>query len=138
MEADVLKENSFAALALGCESLGGFADNVGSELDFEAELLGKALRDGGERILHVELSLGTAKVGAEDNSGAVVKQILDGGKSFNNSLIGGDDTVLQRNVKVAADKHFLAGYFDVFDSLLVVHRQKTPFIIKYWINCGTL
>jgi hypothetical protein len=79
-----------------------------------------------------------AHVRAEDNLCAVVKQVLDGGECLNNSLVRGDDTVLQRNVKVAADKHFLAGYFDVFDSLLVVHRQKTPFIIKYWINYGTL
>ncbi len=50
----------------------------------------------------------------------MLDEVLDCGNSFGDSLVGGDDSVFHRDVEVAADENFLAGYFNVFDGFLVV------------------
>ena len=57
---------------------------------------------------------------AQDNFCALVQQIFDGGDSFNDTLIGGYDTVLQGDIEIAAYKNSLAGNINIFDSLFVV------------------
>jgi hypothetical protein len=59
-------------------------------------------------------------VRAEDDLGTLVHQILDGGHSSHDALIGSDLSTLGRDIEIAAAQHSLAGYFDIFDRLLIV------------------
>ena len=53
---------------------------------------------------------------AQDNRGVVIQQILDGGqRGVNAGFIGDIAFRVQRHVKVAADKHFLAGNLNIFN-----------------------
>ena len=63
-----------------------------------------------------------------NNFAALIKKILDGGKSFYDSLIAGDHTIFERYVKVAANEDFFAGKIDVFDCFLVVVHWLTPIL----------
>ena len=59
---------------------------------------------------------------AENDLSTLGEKVLDGGKSLYDSLVGGNNAVLERNVEVATYKNLLAADFDVFDSFLVVHN----------------
>ena len=120
MEAHVLQQNGLAGLDLCGQLLGVGADNVLGELDFEAELLAQALGDRREGILHIEFSLGTAQMRAEDHGGLVVEQILDGGqRGVDARFIGNIQICIQRDVKVAADEHFFVCNLDIFNGHFV-------------------
>ena len=124
-------EHGLSVLKLGRKLLGAFTYNVGRKLYFFAEQLGKSLGHGSERIIHIKGSLGTAEVRAKNSSAAVVKDILNGGKAFDNSLVVGDYPVLEGHVKIAAHKHALALNVNVFDGFLVecVHKNILQYII---------
>ena len=78
--------------------------------------------------LGLPFALGLAHVGAEDDLGVVVNQILDGGHGGDDPLVGGDDAVLGGNIEVAAAQDPLAGYVDVLDGLfIVVHDNSSIF-----------
>ena len=125
MEADVLQQDGLAGLDFCGQSLCGLADDVSSQLDFEAQLLGQALCNGSQRVLHVELALRTAKMRAQDDGSVVLEQILDGGQCSNDTGFVGDVAFsIQRDVEVAANENFLAGNLNVFDSHLIeVHGK---------------
>ena len=55
-------------------------------------------------------------MGAEDEAGAFVQQVLDGGQSRNDTGIVGDGTILHGNVEVHAHEDFLAGDVEVAHS----------------------
>ena len=58
-------------------------------------------------------------VGAEDDLCVVVYEILNGGQRTDDALCVRDDTVLHRDVEIAADKNVLTGNVDVFYGFLV-------------------
>ena len=134
MEADVLNEHGLAVLELACELLGGLAHHVGRDLDFLAQNIREILRYRRQRILHVELALRTAHVGAEDHLRIVGEKVLDGGEGFGDALgIGNVALAVERDVKVTPDQNPLAGDIDIFDGLFVesCHRKEHPFHIKF-------
>ena len=55
---------------------------------------------------------------AQDDLSAIVDQLLDGGQSCIDAVLVGDDTVLHRDVEIAADKHLLAAVVLIVDRLL--------------------
>ena len=65
------------------------------------------------------------------SSAAVFKDILDGGKAFDNTLVVGYDSVLEGYVKITAHKYALALKVDVFDCFFVecVHKNILHFIL---------
>ena len=68
--------------------------------------------------------MGLAHVRGKDNLSALFHEVLDGGESTNDSLIGGDNAILHRNVEIAANKHFLTGLdFDIFNRFLIVSHS---------------
>ena len=80
------------------------------ELDF--------IREDGVRLAHVR---------AEDDLGAMLHQIFDGGKCADDAVLVGDRAVLHGDVKVAADEDALAlPVFYVFHGHFV-HSENSPY-----------
>ena len=67
-----------------------------------------------------ENAVGLTHMRAKNNLCAIVEKVLNGRKCANDSLIRGDNAVLHRYVKVAANKDCFATYFNVFNCFLVV------------------
>ena len=91
-EPGVLQENDVAVLHL-CDSLGCCISGdmiVGDELDFLAELLGKALCNRCQGLTLVGSILDLAEMGAEDDLCALIDQLLNGGQSGNDTGLIGD------------------------------------------------
>ncbi len=70
-----------------------------------------------------------AHVGAEDDLGAVLQQVPDGGQRADDALVAGDLAVLHGDVEVAAHQYTLAGHVQIFDGLFVqVTHNSTSFL----------
>lgn len=102
VETQVLQENNLATSGLVDGLLGLSTDAVLSEDHALAEQSLQNGDNGLQAVLGVDLAIGAAKVGHEDDGlGAVVDGILDGGESTDNTLGVGDVLVLiQRDVEV--------------------------------------
>ena len=102
METQVLEENDTAVLGVvdGLLDLG--ADTVVGEGDLLADELLELSNNGLQRVLLVDLAVGTAEVGHEDNGlGAIVDGVLDGRDGTGNTLVIGDVLVgVERDVEV--------------------------------------
>ena len=124
IKAGVLKQQDLARLERGGLRLGVGADGILGELDRLSEQLGKADGNALERQvgLGVGVLFGLAEMGADDQRGAVVQQILDRGQSGADALVVGDlvGRLVQRHIEVHAQQHFLAGKAHVADALLFV------------------
>ena len=71
-----------------------------------------------------ENAVGLTHMRAKNNLCAIVEKVLNGRKCANDSLIRGDNAILHRYVKVAANKDCFAGYFNVFNCFLVISCHK--------------
>lgn len=102
METQVLKEDNATVLGVvdGLLDLG--ADTVVGEGDLLADELLELSNNGLQRVLLVDLAIGTTEVGHEDNGlGAIVDSVLDGRDGTGNALIVGDVLVgVERDVEV--------------------------------------
>ena len=129
LKAGILQQHDLAGLEGGSLGLGVGAHHVLSHDDRLAQQLAQA---DGHRLqgqLGLYFALGLAQVGAGDDRGALLQQILDGGQSGADALIIGDRVggLVLGNIEVAAQKHFLAGDVNVLHSLFVViHDGETP------------
>lgn len=91
MESQVLEENNLGVVGLVDHGLDLRADTVGGHLDALAQKLLELRDDGLQAVLLVDLTVGTAEVGHQDNSlGAVVDGIFDGGDGTGDTLVVGD------------------------------------------------
>ena len=130
-EADVFQQDDVARLHGGCHRLGVFADNflVRCQLDLFVQQLGEAGGYRSQRELLLILTLRASQVGAEDDLGLMVDQVLDGRQRSDDALVVGDDAILERDVKVAADQHPFAGDVDIFDGFFIqrIHHTKPAF-----------
>ena len=115
----VLQQHDLAFLQSSSLSLGILAGNVSSHDDFLTQQLAQTIGNDLQAQLGLPLTLGLAHVGAQDDLSLVLDQVLDGGQSGNDTLVGSDLASLGGNVEVAAAQNALAGYFDIFDRLLV-------------------
>ena len=120
IETGVFKQHCLAGLELGSHLAGLGTYGVGSERNVLTEQLGKSCGYGSQRVLGVDLSLGLAHVGAEDHGCTVREQIFNGGNCLDDSLIGGDHAILERNIEVTAHKNFFAGYVDILNGFRIV------------------
>ena len=106
--ADVLEQGDLA-LTEGCNGRsGGLADDVGGQGDLHAGELGEALGDGGQRECGVDLALGAAEVGQDDDLGTGIGQRLEGRQRRADAAIVSDDAVLERNIEIGTDQDALA------------------------------
>ena len=129
IEAQVLQQHDLAALQCSGLGLGILAHDVLGEDDLAAQQLAQTLSHDGEGEVLLPLALGLAQMGAGDDGGAVIQQIVDGGESGDDTLVAGDLTggLILRHVEIAAQQHLLAGHFHVHDGLLVIVHIVSPF-----------
>ena len=91
VEAEVLKEDNGAVVGLVDDLLNLGANAVVGKGDALAEELLELGDNGLQGVLGVDLAVGTAEVGHEDNGlGAIVDGILDGGDGTDDALGVGD------------------------------------------------
>lgn len=108
VEAQVLEQNNLATGGLVDGLLGLSTDTVISEGDALSEKLLEHGHDGLQAVLGVDLAIGAAEVGHEDNGlGAVVDGILDGGEGTDDTL-GVGDVLLSVEGNVEVNLHLLA------------------------------
>ena len=128
----VLKENNIAVLHSSNSCLCVLADYVVifCEDNFLAQALGEALCYGSQRHLGLGLALRLAEVGAKDHLAAVSDQLLDGGKSCDDTVVIGDDACLERHIEIAAAKDAFALYVNIINRFLVKTHSKNPPFVK--------
>ena len=100
--------------------LGILTDDVLGHHDGLAEQLAQAVRNDLQGQLGLPLTLRLAHMGAKDDAGAVVNQVLNGRHSGYDALVARDLAFLGGDVEVTAAKHALALDIDVFNGFLVV------------------
>lgn len=120
-ETSVLKKNHITGLhccnCLGC-CLAGYVV-ISDELHFLAELLGKTCCYGSKRLALVGSVLNLAEMGAEDNLCALFDQLLDRGKSCNDTSLIGDLAFLERYVEIASYQNSSACCVKIVNSFLI-------------------
>jgi hypothetical protein len=102
VETQVLEEDNATVLGVVDSLLDLGTDTVVGEGDLLADELLELSNNGLQRVLLVDLSVGTAEVGHEDNSlGAIVDGVLDGRDGTGDTLVVGDVLVtVEGNVEV--------------------------------------
>ena len=121
METEVLKQNDLTTRGLVDGLLGLLANRVLSEDNAAAQEL-LELRDNGlQTVLGVDLAVGTAEVGHEDDGlGAILDGVLDGGEGTDDTLVVGDVLVgVEGDVEVD-----LASIVSIDSSLDVISSGK--------------
>ena len=110
VETDVLEEDDLAVPQRADLGVRVGADGVGGKRNVCAEKLRKARGHGREGELGLDLALGPAKVGRDDDARAGVEEPLKGGKGGANAAVVGDVAILvEWDVEVRADENLLAG-----------------------------
>ena len=115
MEAEIFEQEGLAGFQVGGHLAGDDADAVGGEgyvriiAEDVVEHAAKVGDEGAEAHRVDGLALGAAEVRAEDDLGLVAEGVFDGGESFADAGVVGDDAVLQRDVEVDADEDALVG-----------------------------
>ena len=125
-KAGVLQQHDLAVLQRRGKRLCAFTHDVLCHLDGLAEQLGKTVRDDLEGERGLGAVLGLSHVGAENDTRAVLDEILDGRQSGHDALVAGDDAALGGDVEIAAAEHTLAANVDVFYGFLVVIHDVPP------------
>ena len=129
-EAGILKKHHVAVLHGGHGGPGviPYHSVVICEDDGFAQQLGKADGHGSQGELLLRAVLGLAQVGAEDEPGALVHQVLDGGQGGDDAVVVGDFPLLHGDVEIAPHQHPLAGGLQVLDGDFVVgnHGVSSP------------
>ena len=129
LKAGVLQQHNLAGLEGGGLGLGVGAHHVPGHDHRLAQQLAETDGDRLQGQLGLHLTLGLAQVRAGDDRRPLVQQVLNGGQGGADALIVGDGSggLVLGDIKVAAQKHLLAGDVDVLDRLfVVVHGSKTP------------
>ena len=153
VEAQVLQQHDLAGLQRGGLGLGVLADGVGGEDHVLTQQLAQTLGNGSQGqlaqgllplfagdvslvlalfhlLLHIALEGGDglAQMGAGDNGGAVLQQILDGGESRDDTLVAGDlaGLLVLGDVEVAAEQNLLALDVYVVNGLFAVVHGYPP------------
>ena len=125
-KAGVLQEHDLAVLQGGSLGLGVLTGHILGHDDGLTQQLAQAVSHDLQAQLGLVLALGLAHVGAEDDLGAVVDEILDGGQRGHDTLVAGDDAALDGHIEVAAAEYPLAFYINVFHRFLVVVHYELP------------
>ena len=140
-ETDVFQQHDLTGLDAVGHHLGNGAVDVSSHGHLDVQEFLQSSGHGLEAHLGIDLALGAAQMGAQDDGGIVLQQITDGGQSAADADIIGDLAVLiQRHVEIAAQEDFLSGHVDVLDRFFVVHTL-FPHILLFvmlWFFPGIL
>ena len=117
---EVFEKQNFASFEVSSSFFSNFAYAVGSPFYIFAEEFGQM----GNEVLRGELRLTsfgrTADVASQDNSSAVIEQVVDGRQRANHTGVIGDVLIfIERNVVVNADKYFFALDVNIFQGFLI-------------------
>ncbi|POR33511.1 Uncharacterized protein TPAR_06301 [Tolypocladium paradoxum] len=125
VESQVLEQHDGAVVGLGDNGLDLGADAVRGKGDLVAEQLLELRDDGLQRVLGVDLAVGAAEVGHEDDGlGAVVEGVLDGGDGADDALVVCDLLVfVEGDVEVDLNQDPLALEVDIGDGELASQRH---------------
>ncbi len=158
VEAQILEQQDLAGLQRSGLGLGVGADGVLGKDNVHAEQLTEVGGNRSERQLRVGLfpgvlgalglvgntllvqllqigikgGVGLAQVGAGDDGGTLVEQVLDGRQRGDNALVARDGAglLVLGNVEIAAEKNFLTLYVGIVNGLFaVVHLDYSSLII---------
>ena len=121
MEAEVLEQADVPVAERVDRPASGFADAVGAETDRLAEELRQALSHGLEGEVEVELAVGAAAVGQEDDTRAPPLQLAHGRQRLHQAGVVEHAAVAHRHVEVDAHEGPLAG--DLVVGEVVESRQ---------------
>ena len=129
-KAGILEQHDLAVFQGSGQRLRALAHNVGSHLHGLAQKLRQTLCYDFQGQLRLYLTLGLSHMRAENDARAVLDEILNRRQRCDNALVARDLAVLCGDVEVAAAKHALAGYVDVFYRFLVViHRDSSLYTL---------
>ena len=103
----------------------GRPDAVRRENDFFTEQALQPFRYGRQAVFRIELPVGTAQVGTQDDLGPFIDDVIDGGqRGPDTGVIGDLKRIIERDIEIGADDHPLAAQLHIVDDLLVqVHRD---------------
>ena len=138
VEAEVLQQHDLAGLEGGGLGLGVLTDDILGEDHVLPQQLAQALGHGSQGEGLLPLPLGLAQVGAGDDGGVLLQQVLDGGQGGHDALVVGDDAggLVLGHIEVAAQQDLLARYVDILYGLLVVVHRASPFIAPSPVRPG--
>ena len=134
-KAGVLQQHHLAVLQGGSLGLGILAGNVLGHDNGLAQQLGNAVSHHLQAQLGLDFPLGLAHVGAQNDLGIVVYQVLNGRHGGHDALVGSNLAIFGGNIEVAAAQNALAGYVNILDGLFVVvhiDSSKLPGIVPHF------
>ena len=112
VEPDVLEEKRFALAQGVLQPPDLVADDVGGHNDFVRDEIGQPLRGRAEAHRRIDLALGPAEVGGDDEAGAVIEEPDDRRQRGADARVVADPALfVQRDVEIDAEEDELA--FDV-------------------------
>ncbi len=103
--AQVFQQGHLAVLERLDRAPRALADHIGGEGHVLAEQLAEPRGDGRERVFRVDLALGPAQVGADDDLGAPFEQGLDRRHRRPDAAVVGDRLPVEGDVEVGAHEH---------------------------------
>jgi len=80
---------------------------------------------GFQGVLGIRTALGTTQMRTEDDSCAVIQQVLDGGQSGADAGIVTNCIILQRDIEIHTDENPLALDFNITNGFLAEHASLT-------------
>ena len=132
-EPEILHQHGLAGLQGGALGFGVRAQDILGQGNGQAQQLFQVVPGGEEREFLLPLSVGTAHVGEEDDSGIVLQQIANGGQGGDNAGVVVDDPrgFVVGNVEVTAQENLFPGHVDVPDGLLIIVHQNKPLLFNF-------
>src|SRR5712692_6099219 len=127
--ADILEQQHAAVLERPAPRFRGSADAVSGKLDAHPQQLGQAHAHRLEAVFRFRLPLGPAQMRSEHESPALRDTEAQRRKSLADACVVAHPAALERHVEVHADKHALAGKFEIADGEFV-HKGGQPFTVE--------
>ena len=117
---EVFEQQNFASLEVSSSFFCNFAYAVRSPFYIFAEEFGQMCNEVFRGELRLTSFGRTADVASQDNSSAVIEQVVDGRQRANHTGVVGDVLIfIERNVIVNADKYFFALDVNIFQGFLI-------------------
>ena len=125
-ETQVFKQHDLAGLQRGGQCAGALPRHVLRQLDGLVQKLAQARGDRAQRIFGVDLALGPAEMGTQNDGRPLGQKVADGGQGRRDAGLVGDDAVLQGDIEVTAQQHLFAGNSNVGDRFFVqAHKDSS-------------
>ena len=125
MEAQVLQQQDLVVSESEHHLLDFFSDAIGGKADRSFQQLVQPLDHRPQAQLRFPLPLGTAQMRGQDDAGALLARVLQGGQGSADARIVSHLSIPQGNVEVHPDEQPAAGQLQVADGELGHERKRT-------------